>query len=172
MRPQRPILDGTAELGVEWRTAWKQADTAIEADAKSLWRQLSLLPGGVDPDLRADELVSAAYADGALVAVSTAFVREIEFLRARFAMFRCVVSPDFRGHSVARKIAGHSREVLEQWSYEHPELAVKGMATVVQNADIMAKSRGAIWRTSGLTLVGYTDEGEPIRVAWFDHAVV
>lgn len=172
MRQPRPILDGTAELGVEWRTAWKRADPVIEADAKALWRRLSLLPGGIDADQRADELVSAAYVDGALVAVSTAFVREIEFLRARFAMFRCVTAPEFRGHSVARKIAGHSREVLEQWSYDHPQLEVKGMATVVQNADIKAKPRGAIWRTSGLVLVGYTDVGEQIRVAWFEHAQV
>ena len=166
------MLDGTGELGIEWRTAWLKKDPTIEADAKALWRRLSVLPGGVDPDLRAEELVSAAYAGDQLAAVSTAFVRPLEFLRQRFAMFRCVVAPEFRRHSVARKIAGHSRGVLEQWSYDHPEEAVMGMATVVQNADIQAKSRGAIWRSSGLALVGYSAEGEEIRVAWFDHARV
>jgi hypothetical protein len=172
MREQTPILDGTAALGVEWRSGWLAADPAIEADAKALWRRLSLLPAGVDPDLRAGEIVSAAYVDGALAAVSTAFVREIDFLRARFAMFRCVVAPEFRRHSVARKIAGHSREVLEQWSYDHQGEGVLGMATVVQSEDLVGKPRRAIWRTSGLALVGYTDDGEQIRVAWFDHAQV
>lgn len=171
MREVRPILDGTAELGVEWRSGWLAADPAIEADAKALWRRLSLLPGGLDPDQRAAEIVSAAYVQGELAAISTAFVREIEFLRARFAMFRCVVAPEFRRHSVARKIAGHSREVLEQWAYDHDQ-GVMGMATVVQSEDLVGKPRRAVWRTSGLTLVGFTDEGEQIRVAWFDHAAV
>jgi hypothetical protein len=172
MRESRPLLDDTASLGIVWQTAWKLADPKIEADAKSLWRQLGVLPGGIDPNLRAEELVSAAYSGDALAAVSTAFVRDIPFLRQRFAMFRCVVAPEFRKHSVARKIAGHSKEVLEQWSYDNPGEGVMGMATVVQNADIMAKSRGAIWRSSGLTLVGYTDDDEEIRVAWFEHARV
>lgn len=170
--PRPPMLDGTKELGVEWRTAWRLADPKIEADAKALWRRLSVLPEGVDPDLRADELVSAAYVGDQLVAVSTAFIREIEFLRRRFAMFRCVVAPEFRRHSVSRKISGHSREVLEKWSFDRPEEEVMGMATVVQNDEIKAKPRGAIWRSSGLTLVGYTNDGEEIRVAWFDHARV
>jgi len=167
-----PILDGTVELGVEWRPAWRLRDAKIESDAKSLWRRLSVLPEGVDPDLRADELVCSAYVNGQMIAAATAFVRDIEFLKARFAMFRCAVDPDFRRHSVSRRIAGVAKDILEAWSLEHPEADVKGMATVVQNADIAARPRGAIWRSSGLVLVGYTDANEQIRVAWFDHARV
>jgi GNAT superfamily N-acetyltransferase len=170
--PRRPILEVTPELGVEWRPAWRLRDAAIEADAKALWRRLALLPDGIDPDLRADELVCAAYVDGDLVAAATAFVREIEFLRARFAMLRVSVAPDYRRHAVSRRMSGLAREVLEKWSFDHPEAEVMGMATVVQNADIAAKPRGAIWRSSGLVLVGYTDAGEQVRVAWFDHARV
>ncbi len=170
--PRPPILDGTAELGVGWRPAWGLNDAAIQADAKALWARLAVLPGRGDLDQRADELVCAAYVNDELAAVATAFVRDIEFLRARFAMFRTVVAPEFRGHSVARKIAGVAREILEQWSYDHPEEKVMGMATVVTNDDINGKPRGAIWRSSGLVLVGYNDRDEQIRVAWFDHARV
>jgi hypothetical protein len=172
MREPRPLLDGTAELGVEWRSGWLKADRILEADAKAFWQRLSLLPGGVDPDLRLDEIVSAAYVKDELVAVSTALVREVPFLRARLAMFRCAVDPEYRRHSISRKIAGHSKEVLEEWSFEHQDQGVLGMGTVLQNEEMASRSRAAIWRTSGLVLVGYTDEGEQIRVAWFDHARV
>jgi hypothetical protein len=168
--PQRPIQDGTGELGVEWRPAWRLRDPVIETDAKALWERLSLLPTGVDLDQRAEELVCAAYVDGEIAGAATAFVRDIDFLKARFAMFRCAVDPKFRAHSIARKIAGVSKDILQTWAFETTEDEVLGMATVVQSADIQAKSRSAIWRTSGLVLVGYTDMGEQIRVAWFDHA--
>lgn len=170
--PRPPILDGTGELGVEWRDGWLKKDPAIEADAKALWRRLALLPEGVDPDLRADEIICAAYVGDAMASVATAFVREIEFLKARFAMFRCVVAPEFRRHSVSRQIARVAREILEKWSFDHPDVDVAGMATVVQSREIAGKPRGAVWRSSGLVLVGYTPADEQIRVAWFDHARV
>lgn len=170
--PEQPTRDDTAELGVRWVVGWRERDEALQSDARALWRELSVLPEGVDPDLRAEEIVSAAYVEDSLVAVSTAFIREIEFLKARFAMFRCVVAPAFRRHTLARVVAGHSRGVLEAWSYEHPEERVSGMGAVVQNADILNSPRRPIFRTSGLTLVGYTPKGEQIRVAWFNHARV
>ncbi|MGH7023794.1 MAG: hypothetical protein ACREEB_09410 [Caulobacteraceae bacterium] len=160
---------------MRWVSGWRARDQAVEADAKELWRQLSVLPEGVDPDLRAEEILSLAYVDDTLAAVSTAFIREIEFLKARFAMLRCIVAPAWRHHNIARVITGHSKGVLEAWSQAHPEERVMGMAGVVQNAEILRNPNIGglpIWPTSGLTLVGYTPKGEQIRVAWFEHARV
>lgn len=163
--PKREI---PPELGVSWRPAWRLGDPQIEADARAFWARLGALPEGVDPDLRADELVCLAYAGGEVIAAATAFVRPIEFLRAKFAMFRCSVDPHRRMHNVAVVCTGVAREILEAWAAAHPEEEVKGMATILQNQDMLAQSRGAIWRTSGLTLVGYTAADEQIRVAWFE----
>jgi hypothetical protein len=160
------------DIGTELRVGWKRADPAIEADAKALWARLAVLPGGIDPYLRADEIVSAGYVDDQLASVTTAFVRDLPFLRQKFAMLRVLVAPEFRLHSISRLISSHSRDVLEQWSEEHPEEAVAGMATVHQ-ADLRnnRKSR-PVKRGSRMVLVGYTTEGEKILVAWFDHVRV
>lgn len=164
--------DITEPLDIELLTAWKRADAAIEADAKALWRRLSVLPEGADADLRADEIVVAAYVGGTLAGVSTAFVRELEFLRHRFAMLRGLVAPEFRKHNIGRMLLGRSREVLEQWSRDHPDEAVMGVAGVIQNPALVAKERPPTSPVGAFTLVGYTQEGEQIRVAWFDHARV
>lgn len=166
----RPQQDGTEELGVEWRVAWRKDDPALEADAIALWRRLDVLPPDVDPTDRAKELCVLAYVGGAVAAVSTAVIRELPFLRNRFAMFRCAVAPEFRRHSLGRIISREAREAVEAWSLENPEEAVMGLATVVQSTDIQAQSRAAVWRSSGLTLVGYSENNEQIRVAWFGHA--
>lgn len=51
MREPPANLVDNGPLDVAMRKAWRQADPAIEADAKALWRRLSVLPEGVDADL-------------------------------------------------------------------------------------------------------------------------
>lgn len=167
--PPAHLLD-TGPLRVEMRTVWKKSDADVETDAKALWRRLSVLPEGVDADLRIDEMVCAAYVEGALAAVATAFVREVEFLRHRFAMLRGLVAPEYRRHNVGRRVLAHSFIVLDRWSREHPEEAVMGVAGVLQSPILAEKATMASSPIGGFTLAGYTDRGEQIRVAWFDHA--
>jgi len=157
---------------IELRTVWRQDDAAIKADVKALWRRLSILPGGVDAETRADEIVCAAYCDGVLAGVSTAFIRELEFLRQRFAMLRGVVAPEFRRQHLGGRLLVQSRDVLERWSREQPGERVMGVAAVVQSPNLLSKPRKAVSPLGGFVLVGYTQQGEQIRVAWFDHAYV
>ena len=63
-----------------------------------------------------------------------------------------------------------SRNVLERWSLEAPQEQVQGVAAVIQAANIEEMKRLPKWPRSGLDLVGYTQDGQQIRVAWFDHA--
>jgi GNAT superfamily N-acetyltransferase len=169
--PPAHLVD-TGPLDVAIRHVWRQTDAAIEADAKALWRRLSVLPEGVDADLRADEIVSAAYVGDVLAGVTTAFVRELEFLRHRFYMFRGLVAPEFRKHNIGRRLLAHAREVLEAWAREHPEEGVAGIAGVIQNPVLVDRPRMPTSPVGAFTLVGYTDNGEQIRVAWFDHVRV
>lgn len=172
MREPPAHLVDTGPLDVVIRTAWKRADPVIETDAKALWRRLSVLPEGVDADLRADEIVSAAYVGDALAGVSTAFVRELEFLRHRFYMFRGLVAPEFRKHNIGRRLLANVRDVLEPWARDHPEEGIMGIAGVIQNPVLVERPRLPTSPVGAFTLVGYTDSGEQIRVAWFDHARV
>ena len=60
--------------------------------------------------------------------------------------------------------------MLERWSLEAPQEKVQGVAAVIQADNFEEMKRRPKWPGSGLNLVGYTEEGQQIRVAWFDHA--
>jgi len=167
-----PKLFHEARTPVEFRPAWRLRDPDIERDAIAFWKSENLLPPTASIETRLSELCVAGYAEGRIVALSTVLLRDVDFLGARLAMFRCAVAKEQRRNRLATVIAAHSREALEKWSLAHPEEDVRGMATVVQNADLDAREARAIYRSSGLAFIGWTAQDEQFRLAWFEHARV
>ena len=151
--------------------AWRRDAETIERQAIQFWKSLSILPPGVDPAARAKELIAIAHHGNEFAGVATATLDELPFLRARFAMFRCAVAPQFRGSRLASELTIYAKPLLEQWSREHAEERVQGMAVVLE-ANLGDKSKKPVWPASGLTLVGYSAQGLQVRVAWFEHARV
>jgi len=126
----------------------------------------------VDPEARADELAVAAYAGDELAGVCTVVIRTLAALRARFAMMRTLVAPAYRDRRISRDLCIQAFEALEKWSLDNPDEKLMGTGVVVQNAELNGHATFGISPTTGLTLVGYTPQGERIRVAWFPHAKV
>ncbi len=157
----------------DFRPAWRRADPKIENDAREFWRAMRLI-GPAQIEQRIPELIAAAYVDGRLVAVSTAEFNMLPQLRARFAMYRCLVSPEYRRHHLSYRISAYSREVLEEWSLANPAEKVVGMAAIIQAREYKQKQREAMWPEYGLNLnlIGYNNVGSQVRVAWFKHAHV
>ena len=152
----------------ELRSAWRRGDEAIEADAIAFWRRLAILPANVAPETRAKELVAVAYKDGRLVGVTTAALTRLEFLRARFAMIRAAVDPDYRRSRAAFALAVYSRDLIERWSCEHRHERVAGLGAIVESPDLVARQREPFWPQTRFGLVGYTKDGRQIRVSWFE----
>ena len=152
----------------EYRPAWRREDSRIEADAITFWRRLGILPSSVDPERRAKELAAVAYRDGMLVAVTTAKLTRLEMLRARFAMLRAAVDPDWRRSRVALGLAVYTRQLLEQWSHDHPEERVAGLAAIIEAPELVAREKQPFWPNTRFGLVGYTRQGRQIRVSWFE----
>lgn len=161
-------------MDVVFETAWQRDDPKLREEAKAFWEAHGLLP----PELRAwradKELVALARVDGAVVGISTARLEYQAPLQGRFAMFRCAVAPGPNRQEIAYRLAGHSRQVLESWSREHPNEQVLGMAAIIEPAQYPDRRPEPVWPEYGLNLnlVGYSDRGEQIRVAWFNHARV
>lgn len=152
---------------VDLRPAWQLAEAAIEADAIAFWRRLAILPAGVAPEERAQELAAAAYRDGALIGVSTATLGRIEALRGRFAFFRVATDPAHRRSHVAIALAVYTRDLIERWAEANPEQGLAGAAVVIENQEIAARLREPYWPVTRLGVVGHTGDGRQIRVAWF-----
>ena len=155
--------------GFALRPAWRRDDPAIEADAIAFWRRLAILPGKVAPEARAKELVAAAYKDGRLVGVTTATLDRLEFLRARLAMLRGAVDPEFRRGRAGLALALYSRDLIARWSSDHPDERVAGLGAIVESPDLIARQREPVWPQTGFVLVGYTKDGRQIRVSWFEN---
>jgi len=158
----------------EFRPAWCLDDPKIMEDAKEFWRNLKVL-APAEIERRASELIAAAYLDDKLVAVSTANFGMVEHLRARFAMYRCAVAPEYRRHHLSYQISGFSVGVLEKWALENPHEQIMGVAAIIQASQYKSgKQREPMWPEYDLNLnfVGYTNRGEQIRVAWFKHALL
>jgi len=150
------------------RPAWRLDDPQLEADAIDFWRRLHILPGETSPEKRAKELVAAAYKDGKLVAVTTAAISRLDFLKARFAMIRAAVDPDFRRTHAATDLAYFTRNLLEAWAAENPSERLAGMGAIVEAKELTEISRMPVWPASRLGLVGHTANGRQIRVYWFE----
>lgn len=170
--PQDPVRKVDPSLGVVWRPVWRTPDAKVRADAIALWTRMGALPEGVAPEARADQICVAAYVGDTLAAVSTAEIEHLEFLQANFAMWRVLVAPEFREHAISREISAHGRKALEDWSLAHPDEALRGIGTVVENARIQSRPRRAVFRSSGLGMVGYSQQGTQVRLGWFGHATV
>ncbi|HUJ48155.1 MAG TPA: hypothetical protein VLV55_13555 [Rhizomicrobium sp.] len=158
------------ENTLEYRVAWRADDAACERDAELFWLEMKNLPSGADAEKRAKELCILVYDAGRLIAVSTAGLRHIGFLGARLAMFRCTIARDYRGHNLSYDLMTRARQVLEAWSLAHPEDEVMGMATIAQTKDAFLGDGPGVFKGSGLTFIGWTANGERMRVAWFEQA--
>ena len=160
------------DIDLDLRLAWRRDDRDIERDAIAFWERLAILPPDVKPADRAKELAAAAYQDGRLVGVSTVSLHRYEPLRGRFAFYRCAVEPEQRRTLAATALTAVTRDRIEQWSAEHPEERVLGLAAIIESTELVQRQRYPLWENSRLNLAGYLADGRQLRVAWFAHARV
>lgn len=151
-----------------FRSAWRLDDQQIVRDARQLW-QLENIPPRLTKD-RERELCAAAYCGEALAAVSTARHLYSPEMRHAFFGYRCLVSPDFRRQDIAWKITAYSIKLLQEWAAQNSEEKVLGLLIHVETDKFDAGLRRPIREKFGLNMhfVGYTEDGQQMRVIWFD----
>jgi hypothetical protein len=164
-----PVPAARDDFGFDVRLAWRRKDPKIEADAIDFWRRNDLLPPGADPPERARELTGVAYKDGRLVAVATATLAEIDFLRARFAILRASTDSAFRRSHAQRALGAPIREAVRSWAEAHPEEKVAGRIAFLDRGQWGDLERMPVWPTTRLRLAGYDQRDRQIRVDWFEH---
>jgi len=163
--------DGTPASGegFDVRVAWRRDDLRIEADAIALWNQPGVLPADVRPEVRAKQLVAAAYSGDRLAAVATAVPEQVNFLHARMLVLRGMTAPDFRRSHAQVALTLPVKEILETWAAAHPEERVAGVIGFVEPGIWGEMYRMPVAPPWPLTLVAYTHDGLQVRAAWFDH---
>lgn len=150
---------------VDYIAAWRRDDPRLQADAMKMWAEMGVLAPGVSPEARAKELVALAYHNGRLIGITTTTLHVYPPLRQRFAFMRMLMRPDVAESGVAVSLTIKFAEVMRLWSRANPEEQVAGFAALVPQGIYS----GTTILPTGLTLVGYTDEGYQVRVFWWDH---
>lgn len=149
--------------------AWKLADHRYERDASTLWARLQALPEGVAAVDRLPQLSSVAYHGERLVGVVTVDIRPFEQVRQKFAFYRVLIDPEFRGKDVMTPLAEETWNALEMWSIENPSIHLAGVASIRESRHLIETYKSPISRALQLMLVAYTDTGLPVRIGWFKH---
>ncbi len=158
---------------VELRPAWRRGDAKVARDVVAFWEKNNLLGEVGRIEDRLAELAAVGYDGDTLCATATAYITHVDFVNCKLAMFRCAVSPEKRRSRISTVITAYTRELLEKWSAEHPEEGVLGMGSVTQARELLDREPARMFlRSTRLGFVGWTREGHPLRIAWFEHARV
>lgn len=165
--PSLPRLPDGPPPAFELRPAWRSGDPEIERDAIAFWQRLGNLPPGASAEERAREVVVAAYGGGRMVGVVTASLGLFEQVRARVAMLRGSVDPEFRRSHVAIAMFPRSLDILENWATANPAERVAGIGGILESRELVAVQQIPFWPQSGFNLVGFTPDGRQIRLRWF-----
>jgi hypothetical protein len=163
-----PAVPPELLLDVELRLAWRRDDPQIAADAIAFWTRLGLLPAGVNAMDRAKDVVLAVYKGERMVAVTTAELAILPQVRARLAMIRGAVDPEFRRSHIGAVMLARARQTLECWSMENPRERVAGLGAIVESRELGPRARQPYAPLSRFGLIGFTPDGRQIRVSWFE----
>ncbi len=158
---------------IAFRTAWRRQDPGLIHDGREFWRDQDVM-SPEDIEQRSKELCALAYADGQVAAASTADPTFFQRLRTRLFYYRTMVAPEFRRQHIASRLGLYSYRELGKWSLEHPEEKMMGLLLVFQSRDYTGTRNlpNVSYLGMQVNIVGYTPEGDHIRVLWFDHATL
>ena len=87
-----------------------------------------------------------------------------------FFLFRMIVLPAFRVPGIESKLIVATREILEAFSEKQTTNKCIGMLTFVENPQVIAARRAAVWPASKMVFIGNDKAGRQIRVYYFKGA--
>ncbi len=154
---------------------WQKKDSPFHASIVQLWKMNA-------PDLPAEQFTNRLYQivfavvneSGEVVGVSTAFKTYLKQLRKYMYAFRCLVDPAYRSPGLPSALIVKTRDFLEDIhasEIEGGEPCI-GMITLVENEHFRKVRNEAIWPASKMVYIGNSAKGYPIRVYYFNKALI
>ena len=151
-------------------SVWKHQDQMLTDEIIATWNRLGVLPPGVDGRIRAQQVVFVVRNEARkIVGISTAYHLRSEQLRSPMLAFRAMLDPDYRIPGLLQKLFNVTFDQLEMSSYEMFPRPL-GVIVEVENPNLL-KVKKAVTST-GLTFIGFSPKGFPIRVKYFRNAQI
>lgn len=156
--------------GVQFACIWGNPAAPEVALVKEMWRTYGAI---TDEEVIARRAKQIAFvikdANGVVGGVSTARPVRATFLNNHyFYEFRCFIAPPFRAPGLDSVLARKTSDFLEAQSDSITKF--KGMLMIVENEALRKQRTKAVWPATGMTFIGYTPQGYPMRVAYFKGA--
>jgi GNAT superfamily N-acetyltransferase len=108
--------------------------------------------------------------DNNVIAISSGKVMWIDRLRDNFLYYRSYTKPEYRNQDLGKLLFKLSREYLNT-NKIRGGVEVKGIY-IIYESEILNKNADDFVRYNGLTLIGWTDKNQQIRVLYLDGAKI
>jgi hypothetical protein len=161
---------------IEWKfvNAWQTTNTDLVDQVKTMWKNHLEFPGEVILE-RCRELVVVVLRNGEVAGVSTATVKPFKLLNNNlFFFYRFFIRPDCRVAGLDAKLTLESARYLEEVAGTVPGEKPIGIISILENEQIAKTiaARRAVWRVVPFTFIGMVSPGHPVRVYYFNNALI
>lgn len=156
---------------IQFIDAWQQATEKDREDARRLWVESGAIANEKVVAQRLPQLcVLARKSSGALIGITTAFLQRR--LGQRFYVMRMFVDEGARRNRIGFQLLHEVVQVLEQRFVSGQDRSAIGILFELENPDIQRAHPEAIWPTTGFVYIGRTPHGDPVRVRYFQGAMI
>ncbi len=167
-------MEGTKQPLI-FENLWQKKDSPFHPSIVQLWKKN--VPGMPEEQFtnRLDQIVFAIVNEnGEVVGVSTAYKAYVKLLRNYMYAFRCLVNPVYRAPGLPSALIVKTRDFLEEIHASDSEGGEQciGMITLVENEGFRKVRNEAIWSASKMVYIGNSAKGYPIRVYYFNKALI
>ena len=147
------------------------ADRSWEASVQEFWLQEGALPNLEQCEQRLPQVAMVAYDHRHVAAVGSLFAARVEKVQSHMLAVRIFVGAKYRRGLAATEIVNKLWINLNQ-QYQNGELAPRmpGMFYLIQNVEINAQCSIAQGPLTGFLVVGFDDQGQQMRLKWFEDA--
>lgn len=157
--PDTEILEG-----VEYRNVWKKTDADAMHDAEALGSRMPKPSYELPAGFWSKDLAVVAYENQTLVAIVPCEVQFAPRLQCNMAVMRVFVAPEYRKQGVVIPLTMKFHEVIRRYAEDNPDLRIAGTMGQVTVKGVWDEAIGK----AAMILIGYTPQGDPLVVRWFE----
>ncbi len=153
----------------EWVSIWNSDNEELKEQLPLFWTNKGLMSKG-EAKRRVNEAVLVITIKGEIVGVSTVFPTYFNKLKAYVYAYRCFIDKPYRAPALDTCLTIKTKKILE---LDTPETHKPvGLLTVVQNEEIKKYWDKAVWKGTNLVYIGNADNGDHLRISYFDNAKI
>ncbi|WP_240125673.1 hypothetical protein [Thermomonas alba] len=160
-------------MKVEIIPVWKQVTPALTEEVVAFWREHKAIADEAVARARAQQLVCIARDEaGAVCGVGTAVLKVLPRLRQPTYYYRQFFAPQLRGRGYIRDFFLRCKQVLHDYNASLKTPESLGILLEIENPKIAAAYKRAVEHGFDAVFIGYSPRGLPLRVSYFDDAVL